>query len=360
MLFFVMGAGIVAALSVAATSYISRLIPLSPFGASVVAIAFIGVLATVNVIGTRRSARLTNVTTAVKVGVILVVSIAFVAGPGVPNPRPLWPETISVSTVSGFGAAMLGVLWAFEGWQWATFVVGETVDAQRVFPRAMIIGTLLGIFGYVVANVGYLAALGPEAMAQSTAVAADAALRTFGPTASTFVALLAIVTIVGAANGLLLTVPRVFFAMANDGIFFRTLARVHPRFGTPAASIVAVALVGALLTLSGTFDQLLTYVVFTGWIFYMLAGISLFVFRRRDPHAPRPYRVPGYPLTPLVFVISALGVVLNTIVAQPARAAVGLGVVALGVPVYYLWARDARNVALSSVLLAAVAWTAVA
>jgi APA family basic amino acid/polyamine antiporter len=145
------------------------------------------------------------------------------------------------------------------------------------------------------------------------------------------------VSIFSAANGLLLTSPRVYFAMARDGVFFERLAVVHPRFGTPAFAIVAIAAWAAVLAATGTFEQLLTYVVFAGWIFYALGALSVFASRRRQPDAHRPFRVPGYPVTPVLFVASAAALVINTVVTQPARASVGLGVVLLGTPAYYAW-----------------------
>jgi APA family basic amino acid/polyamine antiporter len=134
-------------------------------------------------------------------------------------------------------------------------------------------------------------------------------------------------------------VPRAFFAMARDGIFFRRLAEVHPPFGTPAFAIIACSLWAMLLAVSGTFEQLLTYVVFIGWIFYALGAWSVFAYRKREPHAPRPFRVPGYPVTPVLFVVSAAAIVVNTLVAQPVRGAIGLAVVLVGSPAYLLWRR---------------------
>jgi APA family basic amino acid/polyamine antiporter len=148
---------------------------------------------------------------------------------------------------------------------------------------------------------------------------------------------LILVSIFSALNGLMLTAPRMYYAMANDGVFFRRLADVHPRFGTPMMSIIALAVWAAILAASGTFVQLLTYVVFTGWIFYGLGGLAVMVLRRRQPEAFRPFRVPGYPVTPLLFVVSAFMLVLNTLLAQPTRAALGIGAVLLGAPAYYLW-----------------------
>jgi APA family basic amino acid/polyamine antiporter len=142
-----------------------------------------------------------------------------------------------------------------------------------------------------------------------------------------------------AAHSIVLTAPRVYYSMARDGLFFRRLAEVHPRFGTPALAIVTSAAWACLLAITGTFEQLLTYVVFVGWIFYALGAAAVMVLRRKRPDTPRPFRVPGYPFTPVLFVIAAAAIVLNTIATQPARAAIGLGVVFLGAPAYALWRR---------------------
>ncbi len=142
-----------------------------------------------------------------------------------------------------------------------------------------------------------------------------------------------------AANSLVLTAPRVYYAMAKDGLFFKKLSEVHPRFGTPAFAVIAVATWAAILAISGTFEQLLTYVIFIGWIFYALAAASVFVYRKRNPDAERPYKVPGYPVTPSIFILAAVVLVANTIVTQPGRAAVGLGIVLAGAPAYLIWRR---------------------
>jgi basic amino acid/polyamine antiporter, APA family len=161
-----------------------------------------------------------------------------------------------------------------------------------------------------------------------------------------------VLSIFSATNGIVLTVPRAFFAMARDGIFFRKLAEVHPRFGTPAFAILACSLWAMLLAVSGTFEQLLTYVVFIGWIFYALGALSVFSYRKREPQAPRPFRVPGYPVTPMLFVGSAAAIVMNTLLAQPARGAIGLAVVLLGSPAYLVWRRRGRGAAPVTEMLA--------
>ena len=239
---------------------------------------------------------------------------------------------------------MIGVLWAYEGWQYVTFSAGETIDPQRTFPRAITAATAALVVTYLVANFGYIAALGPDGAAHTDHTAADAVGALLGPIAGKLVGALILVSIFSAMNGLMLTAPRMYYAMARDDMFFKRLAAVDPRFGTPAVAISVVAVWSAVLAASGTFEQLLTYVVFTGWIFYALGALSVFALRRREPNTVRPFLVPGYPATPALFIVSALLLVLNTIVSQPTRAATGLAVVLVGTPAFYIWRAKSRRV----------------
>jgi len=341
--FLVIASGSIAALAVAFAGYLAQLVPLGGFPAPLVSLLVIALLAGLNVRGTRQSANVQNWSTAAKVGGLLLLSLTLLLlGRHLPPVEGLAPLA-APSLAAGLGAAMIGVLWAYEGWQYVTFSAGEARDPQRTFPRAIGLATL-GLIGlYLLANAGYLAALGAPAAARSDTVAADAIRAVLGPTAGALVSLLILVSIFSALNGLLLTAPRLYYAMARDGVFFQRLARIHPRFGTPAFAIAAVACWAALLAATGTFVQLLTYVVFAGWIFYALGALSIFVFRRRDPAAVRPYRVPGYPVTPALFVAAAGLLVLNTILTQPVRAAVGLSAVALGAPAFLVWRASGRR-----------------
>jgi APA family basic amino acid/polyamine antiporter len=236
------------------------------------------------------------------------------------------------------------VLWAYEGWQFVTYNAGEVLNPKRNLPLGLVIGatTLIGI--YLIANLAYLAALGPNGVANSNRVAATAVSTVVGPGAAKLIAIIILISIFSASNGIMLTSPRVYYAMARDGLFFRRLAEVHPRFKTPAFAVIAGAVWSIVLAVSGTFDQLLTYVVFVGWIFYALAAASIFVYRRRAPDAVRPYRVPGYPITPILFVLAAAALALNTIVTQPLRAGVGLSIVLAGSPAYLIWRARGRAI----------------
>ncbi|NUO39259.1 MAG: amino acid permease [Gemmatimonadaceae bacterium] len=343
--FFVIGSGSVATLAVAFTGYLGQFMTVTPLMAKIVAVLVIIVLTVINVRGTREGATVQNWSTALKGIAILVMSGLLLArGHGLSGPDVrTWPDAVTPGLLSGVGLAMIGVLWAYEGWQYATFSAGETRDAQRVFPRAIIAGTAVLIAIYLLANVAYVAAIGPTAVQASTRVAADSVTALYGAAAGKLIAAVILVSMFSAANGLTLTSPRLYFAMARDGVFFRRLAEVHPRFRTPAFAIVAGSAWAALLAATGTFEQLLTYVVFSGWIFYGLGAMSIFVYRRRFPDMPRPFRVPGYPLTPILFVAASGAIVVNTLFSQPGRALVGLVAVLSGVPVYLIWKRRLQS-----------------
>jgi basic amino acid/polyamine antiporter, APA family len=343
-MFLVIGSGSLATLAAAFPRYLGVFIPLSPAAANAGALLMIALVTAINVRGTRQSADVQIVATALKAGVIVLLAALLIAASGRgASGGEWWPDRFSFSTLTGVATAMIGVLWAYEGWQYVTFSAGETVDPQRTFARGIVVGTALLIGIYVIANVGYLSVLGVDGVAGSNRVASDAATAVLGPAAGKMVAAVILTSIFSAANGLTLTLPRLFFAMARDRVFFSGLATVHPRFGTPAAAIVGTGVWSAVLVLSGSFDQLLTYVVFMSWIWFALAALAIFVERRRAPHADRTFRTPGYPMTPLVFILAALGIVANTIVAQPAESTIGLAFALLGVPAYLVWRPRGRS-----------------
>lgn len=346
-LFLVIASGSVATLAVAATGYLGQLVPLSRGMSTFAALALIFAVMCINVYGTRSSTSVQTWMTAFKVGAIVLLSFALIvfgdpdaataAAAAAPEAGTAAGDVASTSLLAAAGIAVIAVLWAYEGWQYVTFSAGETINPQRAFPLGITIGTVVLIAIYCIANIGYVAALGPERAAQSDSIAATAAAVALGSSAAKVITVAVLVSMFSAANGIVLTAPRVFFAMARDGVFFRKLAEIHPKFGTPAFAVVATCLWAMLLAVSGTFEQLLTYVVFTGWIFYALGAATIFVFRRRNPDAPRPFRVPGYPLTPLLFVAASSAIVLNAVFTQTGRALLGIGVVLTGVPAYLVW-----------------------
>ncbi len=337
-LFFVIGAGTIATLAVAAANYMTQLMPMSAVQKSVVAVTLIVLMMVINVRGTRESTTVQNVATGIKVLAILGMSaVLFALGEG--RSMVAVAHATTPASVSGVGLSIISVLWAYEGWQYVTFVSAEAKDPQRSLPRAIALGTVLLMVIYLTANFAYLAALGPARVAASDRVAGEAMAQVMGPTAGWLIAAAIIVSMYSAAHATVITVPRVYFAMARDGLFFRRLSEIHPKYNTPAVAIVASCTWAIVLALTGTFEQLLTYVVFIGWIFYALGAAAVIALRIKRPDAARPFRVPLYPLTPILFVLAAAVIVLNTIVSQPRQAVIGIGVVLAGAPAYLLWRR---------------------
>ena len=346
-MFFAIGSGSCATLAVAFTRYLGQFVTLPPLAGKLVAVAMIAVVAAINIRGTRGSANVQNVMTAIKGGGILLMAGLLIAmGRGMADhPMAIWPERFDLSMLSAVGLAMISALWASEGWQYVTFSAGESKDPQRTFPRGIVVGTAALVAVYLLANVGYVTALGAERTAASTRVAAEAVAALFGEGAGRLVAAVILLSIFSAANGLTLTAPRLYYSMARDGVFFARLAEIHPRFGTPVFAIVASSAWAMVLAAAGTFEQLLSFVVFVSWIFFALGALAIFVYRRRAPEMERPFRCPGYPVTPILFVAAAVAIVLNSVFAQPGRSAIGIGIVLLGVPAFLAW--RARRVAVT-------------
>jgi basic amino acid/polyamine antiporter, APA family len=337
-LFFVIGAGTIATLAVAAANYMTQFMPMSSTQKSIAAVTLIVIMTVINVRSTRESANVQNLATGIKVLAILVISaLLFMLGKG--SAAAPVAHTVTPASFSGVGLSIISVLWAYEGWQYVTFVSAEAREPQRSLPRAIMFGTLSLIAIYLIANFAYLAALGPARVAASHRVAGEAVATVFGPTAGGLIAAVIIVSMYSAAHSTVITVPRVYFAMAQDGLFFKRLAEVHPRYNTPALAIVTSCAWAAVLAMTGTFEQLLTYVVFIGWIFYALGAAAVIALRIKRPDAERPFKVPGYPLTPVLFVLAAAVIVINTIVSQPKQAAIGIAVVLAGAPAYVIWRR---------------------
>jgi APA family basic amino acid/polyamine antiporter len=350
-LFLVIASGSVAALARAFSRYLAEILPLSPLASTMVAVAMIAVVTVVNIWGTRKSADLQNWTTLVKVGIIVVLSIVLLAlGHHVREiPSAMGATQHGLSLLSNFGLAMIAVLWAYEGWQFGTYSAGEVLDPQRTFPRAFLAGSLLLAGLYMIAVLAYLVALGPGAATASDAIAATAVGEVLGPWAGKLVALTILVSTFSATNSVILTAPRVFYAMAQDNLFFKKLAVVHERFRTPAFAIVALGVWSAVLTCAGKFSELIGGVIFIGWIFYGLGAAAIFPIRRASAGRPLPYRVPGYPWTPLIFVLVSAAIVGNAIYlafrdpSQFKNLAVAIVLFLIGLPAYFFWRKRSAS-----------------
>jgi amino acid transporter len=304
-----------------------------------VAALAIGVTAALNYRGLRWGSTVQNVTTVAKYGgLLLVVLVAMVVGFGADGVRHFTPLAPAGSFgIARFGLALVSVLWAFDGWADLSFVAGEVADPRRVLPRAIIGGTLAVIVIYLLANVAYLAVLPVDTIRASPLVAADVAQHAVGHWGAVFVAATVVVSTFGTLNATLLTAPRVFFAMASDGLLIRPVAAVHPRYGTPFVAVLLVAALGIAFVMLRTFDQLADTFVTAIVPFYALGVASVFVLRRRATYDP-PFRVPGYPVIPALFVLATTFLIVNAIADPTSRwATVAVfGTVLLGVPVYLL------------------------
>ena len=342
-LFLVIDSGAIATLSMAfASKYLPYFVPLGPIATKAVALAFIAFLVAVNYVGTRWGARLQNLLTAIKfIAIVTVCGAVFGFAKGDAGHFVLPPTEWSPSLVGSFGVALVASLWAYKGWEAATFSTGELRNPERNLPLGLFAGSVLVILLYVATNLAYLYVFPAGRIATSTRIASDAMNAAVGAGGATFIAFIILFSITGAANGNVLTAPRVFFAMARDGVFFRSLARVHPRFLTPSVAILATGAWAGILSLSGTFEQLATYVIFGQWIFFGLTVAAVIVLRKRSPDVPRPYRTWGYPVTPVIFILAALYISVNTLVTQPVNALAGILIIALGLPAYFYWQRSA-------------------
>lgn len=353
-LFLVVSSATIAALAHAFTAYLQQVVPLSAHEASAVAIVMIATVTAVNVWGTRKSSDLQNVTTVAKMGIIVVLGTILLlfglrsGGPSHASP-PVTANPMGVNGLfSAFGFAMITVLWAYEGWQFGTYAAGEVQNPQTSFPRTFLLGSLILTALYLFAVVSYLVALGPRAAMATDTIAATAATAALGKSAGKLVAVTILISTLSSTNSVMLTAPRVLFAMANDNLFFRKLAEVHPRFGTPAAAVLALGLWSCVLASIGEFAKLANSAIFIGWIFYGLGAAAIFPIRRANPGKQLPYRVPGYPVTPLLFVLAALALVGNAAYAsvrdphQFTYLLAALALMLLGLPGYFFWNRRRR------------------
>jgi APA family basic amino acid/polyamine antiporter len=244
---------------------------------------------------------------------------------------------------SSFGVAMIACLWAYEGWNCVSFVAGEVKRPERNMLLALALGTGTLVAVYLTANAAYLHVLSVPQIAAADRVAARSAEITMGAIGGTLVSLTILLSIIGAENGSLLTSARIYFAQARDGLFFKQVGRVHPRYETPYVSIAVQGVWTAILAISGSYERLFSYVVFAAWIFYGMSVLGVVVLRHKAPGLARPYKMWGYPVTPLMFAAVAFWFVINTIITTPVPSLIGLGIVAAGVPVYYIWRKPTSH-----------------
>jgi APA family basic amino acid/polyamine antiporter len=339
-LMLVIESGAMAAISMALAQYTARLLHLDTAIVAPLAVALLLALAGYHALGIRPGSILINIVTAGKTLVLLglVVGAFLLAPRGKIELHPLVPPGLAgFGLLSTFFAALVPIMFSYGGWQNLNFVAEEVRDPLRNLPRACLLGVLCVIAVYVSANVAYVHVLGAPALAASKTPAADVAGALWGEHGSTAMSALIVISMFGFLNLSFLSAPRVYYAMAADGLFFKQVAAVSPRFKVPTVAILLQGVLAAALTLTNTYERLLGYAVFGDWIFFALAGAALLVFRRTLPDAPRPMRVPLYPWTPLAFILVGLGIVANTFVTDTRNALLGSAILLVGVPVYFLW-----------------------
>ena len=363
MLFSVANGGTIAALSVASAAYLGRIVPLiaqehvvfSAAGivltrAHVVALISIIGVTWINVVGLRWGTILQNLATWAKFAAMAAFVIFgfaigkgdwhhFAAAPGESLGLGLSPGQL----ISAFGVALIAVFWAYDGWVYITWVSGEVKEPRRNVPLAMVLGVIVVGVIYMAMNMTYVYALPLSEVAKHETIAHAAATALFSPAAALWLSALIAVSCFGAMASCTLSGGRVYFAMARDGAFFQKMAQVHPQWRTPAFSLIGQGIWGAILTVSGRYDQLYTYVMFGMVLSYTMTVIGLFILRWKRPDIPRPYRCTGYPWLPAIYVLIGGAWTLNTIVTRPMESLAGTVIVLIGVPGYLYWKRTSRR-----------------
>jgi APA family basic amino acid/polyamine antiporter len=337
-MFWSMHSGIIAAVAVVFARYAGHVVPLSPLGSKTVAIGVILLHSAINYLGVKQGSRLQTVFTGGKLlAVVAIVALGFGLGNrvsahfvGAAAAPPIAPTDFLAGLVAG--------LFAFGGWHMVTYSSEETVAPRRTIPRALALGTAIVTLAYLAMNAVYLYVLPLDTVATSTRVAADLADALLGSGGGDAISGVVMFSTFGALAGIVLTGPRVYLAMAQDGLLFRWLGRIHPRYQTPHRAIVLQGVWASVLVATGTFRALFTRVVYTEWIFFGLLAIGLILLRRRSD-LQRDYSIWGYPVLPVIFTVAAFTVVINQVIAHPGETLSGLALVLAGLPVYYLWAR---------------------
>ncbi len=302
-----------------------------------VGIALILVLAAVNYLGVRVGGRVQVTVTAVKlalIGGVIVAGLVSSTGNSANFHTSVTPQP---GGVSGFFIALVAALWAYDGWNNAGMLGSEIDQPQKNLPRSLILGTACMMGIYLLTNLTYFYVLSGPEVGSSPRVAADAMRRVLGSPGGAAVSVAAMISIFAALNGSILSGSRVPFAMARGGLFFRSIGNVHPQFRTPGPAIALLGVISSLITLSGQYDQLYTLVIFPSWILYGMTAASVIVLRRKKPELPRPYRIAGYPVVPVLFVCVALALLYSTLRSSPRESGIGLGLIAAGLPFYFYW-----------------------
>ena len=329
----------IAAVGVAFSEYLSFCFPLSTMGIKSVAILSVILLTIINILDVKSGARAQNIFTLLKIGAIFgIISLGLVMdGGSAENIQPFYPDRPLPALVGPLGLAMVSVLWTYDGWIFITYVAGEVENPGRNIPLSLVFCMLIVISIYLLINFVFTYTLGIGAMGTSTLVASDSAFIFLGEKGAVLVSIIILISLLGANNGFILTSARINYAMARNRLFFQQAAKVHPKFKSPANALIIQAVWACALTFSGTYNQLITYIIFASWIFYAMSCAAVIILRKKRPEMKRPYKTPGYPYIPIIFILFAVFLTFNTILEAPRDAAVGAGIILAGLPLYFYW-----------------------
>jgi len=332
-MFWSMHSGIIAAIAMVFGRYASTLVPMGDLGIRLTAVGGILVLSAVNYLGVRPGSALQTGLTIAKVAAIVLLLVLLLAAGTLHV-----PESAAAVQSGGFLRALVAGLFAFGGWHMVTYAADETHDPERTIPRALMIGTAVVVVIYLSLNATYLLVLPLDKVLTSTHIAYDATMTTAGARAASAISLLVIVSSFGGMSGIILAGPRVYLAMANDGLIFESMGRVHPRHKSPSVAIAAQAVWSSALVLTGTYGVIVSRVVYTEWIFFGALALGTMRYRRIAGYAPA-FRAAGFPVVPVLFALMCLAIVVNQIIGDPRNSILGLAIVIAGLPVYFVWRR---------------------
>ena len=332
----------IAAVGVAFSEYLRFFFPITDISIKSIAVTTIVLLTIINILDVKSGARFQNLFTISKLGAIFGIIILglVMEGGSNQNLNPIFSDQSFTKLVGPLGLAMVSVLWTFDGWIFITYVAGEVKNPGRNIPLSLIFCMLIVVSIYLLLNYVLIYTLGFTGMNGSDLVVSDAAFVFLGNKGAAIVTLIILISLIGANNGFVLTSARINYAMAKDKLFFHQASQIHPRFKSPANALIIQCVWACLLTFTGTFNQLITYIIFASWIFYGMSAGAVIILRNKKPDMERPYKTPVYPWIPIIFILFAIFLTINTIMEAPRDAAIGAGIILAGLPMYYYWKKN--------------------
>mgnify|MGYP000395034529 FL=1 len=332
----------IAAVGVAFSEYLGFFFPISDASIKGIAVGTIVLLTIINIVDVKSGAWFQNLFTLSKLGAIFgIILLGLVMEGGTnQNLSPIFSDKPFIGLIGPLGLAMVSVLWTFDGWIFITYVAGEVKNPGRNIPLSLIFCMLIVVSVYLLLNYVLLFTLGFTGMNGSELVVSDAASVFLGNKGAAVVTIIILISLIGANNGFVLSSARINYAMARDKLFFNQAAQIHSRFKSPANALIIQCVWACLLTFTGTFNQLITYIIFTSWIFYGMSAGAVIILRKKKPDMDRPYKTPAYPWIPIIFIFFAIFLTINTIMEAPRDAAIGAGIILAGLPLYYYWKKN--------------------